>query len=164
MLSFMGYYLFKKMLDCCFLFVVFCGASVVRILSTNFLYVAGGEICQAGLSSINGTCGDGFYGDNCAKMCPEKTFGARCGGYCDCLPKDCDHKVGCLKQQGNSTQDEESMKCKENLKATTSTKRAVIITIGTIVCCILIFYISYEIRNCIIRNRWLHDGKFVQRI
>ena len=47
---------------------------------------------------LQATCAPGFFGPNCALICPLNTFGDRCGGRClpRCSVKDCHHVFGCL--------------------------------------------------------------------
>nr|XP_034304594.1 uncharacterized protein LOC117682008 [Crassostrea gigas] len=111
-------------------------------------------------------CPAGYYGDNCSVVCPSPKYGILCAQQCDCLP--CHHVYGCpstpLTEETASgyftARDKiEDKKQAQGNKLTTS-GRVIIISIGSVLCFILMLVIFRELWLCcqFSSTYWQTDG------
>ncbi|XP_052677353.1 uncharacterized protein LOC128158524 [Crassostrea angulata] len=121
-----------------------CIKGALAKCATN--YYKDGNVCRE--------CPAGYYGDNCTVVCPPSSYGTLCLHKCDCLP--CHHVYGCsstpLTEETTSNDYETRKKIEDKKQASgnilTTSGRSIIISIGSVLCFMLILVIIRELWLC----------------
>ncbi|XP_062604791.1 multiple epidermal growth factor-like domains protein 10 [Saccostrea cucullata] len=135
------------------------------------LLVDANQRCCYHYHKVNYTCQAcplGYFGSECSSLCPFPSYGFRCTYLCNCSNSNCNHVTGCLPTIESSLSIKRTTEIINIVPSHTAelnnsntikfitlrsanayhSKTAIIVSIGTGIICMLIFYIIYEIRIC----------------